>query len=57
MYGKHVQSHGRRRELAPALWLAAAVAALFIGSLLVIVLLLHSLAQLALEIAGHMWPA
>jgi hypothetical protein len=39
--------------LGPALWLAAAVAVLFISSLLVIVLLLNQLAQLATEIAGR----
>jgi len=39
--------------LVPALWLAAVVAALFIGSLVVIVLLLHQLLQLGLEVAAQ----
>lgn len=52
MPSKRAHNHGRRRALVPVLWLAAVVAALFISSLVAIVLLLHHLAQLAVEIAG-----
>jgi len=52
---KHARLHARHRGLGPALWLAAVVVALFTGSLLVIVLCLHRLAQLALELAGQLW--
>lgn len=49
----HARHHGRHKGLAPALWLAAVVVALFGFSLLAIVLLLHRVMQLALEIAGE----
>ena len=53
--GKHAHPHGRHRDLTPALWVAAVLVALFVGSLVVIVLWLHYLAQLLLEIAGYAW--
>ena len=57
MAHRHAHPHGRHRALAPALWVAAVVVALFISSLVAIVFLLHHLAQLLLEIAGYAWPA
>ena len=57
MAGVHAHRHGRHRGLAPALALAAVMVALFISSLLGIVLFLHQLLQLFIEIAGHAWPA
>lgn len=56
MRHRHAAPHGRHKGLAPALWVAAVVVALFISSLLAIVLFLHHLAQLLLEIAGLAWP-
>jgi hypothetical protein len=53
MAHEHVKRHGRHKDLSPALWVAGAVLALLIGSLVVIVLLLHELVSLALEIAGY----
>lgn len=49
---KHARQHGRHRGLAPALWVAAAVVALFTISLLAIVLFLHQLLTLAVELAA-----
>jgi hypothetical protein len=54
---KHALPHGRHKELGPALWVAGVLVALFVGSLVAIVLYLHYLAQLLLEIAGYAWPA
>jgi hypothetical protein len=53
--GKHAHPHGRHRDLTPALWVAAALVALFVGSLVAIALWLHYLAQLLLEIAIQAW--
>jgi len=43
--------------LGPALWLAAVLVALFVSSLVVIVLFLHHLVLFFIEVAGHAWPA
>lgn len=51
----HARSRGRHKALAPALWLAAVVVALFISSLVAIVLFLHQLVQLALDVAAQLW--
>ena len=56
MSRKHLAApHGRHRGLAPALWVAAVLVALAIGSLVAIILFLHHLAQLLLEILGYAW--
>jgi hypothetical protein len=54
--GEHVRKHGLHKGWGPALWVAGVVLALLIGSLVAIVLLLHQLAQLALEVAGYIGP-
>ena len=57
MSRRHAASHGRHRGLAPALWVAAVVVALFITSLGAIVLLILRVTQILIEVAGYAWPA
>ena len=57
MAGAHAHRHARHRALGPVLALAVVVVALFVSSLVAIVLCLHSLLQLLIEVAGYAWPA
>ena len=57
MQHAHARRHGKHRGLGPALWLVAVLVALFVSSLVAIVLFLHHLAQVLIEIAGYAWPA
>lgn len=55
MRPNHARAHGRHRDLAPALWLAAVVVVLFVCSLVAIALLLHELAAIGLELVSFLW--
>jgi hypothetical protein len=52
-----LKAHHRHRARGATLWLAAVVVLLFCSSLAAIILFLHHIAQLALEMAGHMMNA
>jgi hypothetical protein len=57
MHGAHAHRHARHRALAPVLALAGVVVALFVASLVAIVLFLRQLLLLFIEVAGYAWPA